>query len=131
MENKPAITISGKVLKLPEMRFTAQGDPITTFSVALYTGGNKEKGYEPSLFVRVSCWNELAEIANSIPKMSVVKVSGTPKPKRMYTNKDGVEVQADLEITANKIEVDLRIKADEETERQVEAHSHGSPDVDF
>ena len=102
---QPVITVRGKMLRDPEMRFSAKGQPITTFSLALYTGGSKEHGYEPSLFVKISAWDDLANFANTIQKMSNVRVEGTPRPKRMYKNQEGVEIQADLEITASKIEL--------------------------
>ena len=131
MNNKPVITVVGRLSEDSVMRFTPKAEPVTNFSIMLYTGGSKAKGYTPSLFVKINCWGELAEQCQTLTKGTSIYAEGTPKPKRMYTNKDGVEVQADLEITANKIEVVGRTSTDEETERQVEAHSHGSPDVDF
>ena len=131
MSFDPTIIITGTIAKEPETRYTPEGKAVLSFSVPLYTGGSKEKGYSESLWVKIVAWEILAEQWQSLTKGMKVKVSGTPKPKRMYTNKDGVEVQTDLEITANKIEVVGRTSTDEETERQVEVHSHGSPDIDF
>jgi len=105
MNQLPVITAVGRISNDSVMRFTAQAEPVTNFSIMLYTGGSKAKGYEPSLFVKVSCWNELAEQCQSLTKGQRVRVEGTPRPKRMYKNADGVEVQADLEINASKVEV--------------------------
>jgi len=119
MSFDPTIIITGTIAKEPETRYTPEGKAVLSFSVPLYTGGSKEKGYSESLWVKVVAWEMLAEQWQSLTKGMKVKVSGTPKPKRMYTNKDGVEVQADLEITANKIEVVGEVEYD--------AH----PNVDF
>jgi len=104
MNNKPVITVVGRIMKEPDLRFSAQGEPVTTLSLALYTGGSKAKGYKPSFFVRVTAWGELAEFANSLAKMQVIEVRGTPQPPRTY-EKDGEVRSAGLEVTANEIDL--------------------------
>jgi single-strand DNA-binding protein len=50
----------------PELRFTASGSPITTFSVAcsrIFTNGEGKKQEETEWFT-VVVWNKLAEICN-------------------------------------------------------------------
>lgn len=103
------IKFSGRVGKEPELRFTPEGKAILTFSVSLYTGGTKDKGYTPSVWVRVSAWEDLAAKTNElISKGDVVTVTGLAKTPRTYKNSEGVEVSAGLEVTASEI-----VKGDE------------------
>jgi single-strand DNA-binding protein len=99
------IKFSGNVGKEPEMRYTPAGKPITTFSVALYTGGTKDKGYNEPVWVRVSAWEALAEtVNNTIKKGMKVTVSGQPQSPRTYENKTTGETRsAGLEVTAYEV----------------------------
>ena len=50
----------------PEMRYTPNGAPVTTFSIATtrtYTSGNGERQQDTEWF-RVVAWNQLAELCN-------------------------------------------------------------------
>lgn len=103
------IKFSGRVGKEPELRFTPEGKAVLTFSVSLYTGGSKKDGYTPSVWVRVSAWEDLAAKTNElIGKGDVVTVAGLAKAPRTYKNSEGVEVSAGLEVTASEI-----VKGDE------------------
>ena len=58
--------IIGNLGKDPEMRYTASGSPVTSFSVAVsrkYKSSDGELQEETEWF-SVSCWNKLAETAN-------------------------------------------------------------------
>lgn len=114
MDFKPTITVTGRLAKNSEARYSPEGKPVTNFTIMLYTGGSKAKGYEPSLFVRIVAFGELAEQCQSLTKGTVVEVSGTPNPKKFYKNKDGVEVQADLEIKASKVITEQPVTNDED-----------------
>ena len=107
MNYEPVMTIVGNIGKEPEMRYTPEGKAITTFSVALYTGRNKEKKNNPPLWARVSCFGDLAEQANNFTKGQRVRVSGTPKPPT-YIDRDGNEKPQGLALIANKIEAVVR-----------------------
>ena len=101
------IRITGNIGKEPELRYTPMGFEILEFTVALYTGGNKQKGCSAPVWVRVSVWQELAvELSEKkLHKGMKVTVTGTPKAPRTWTNKDGVEVAAGLEINANEVAI--------------------------
>ena len=43
------IKFSGIIGRDPESRYTPEGKRVLQFSVSLWTGGNKEKGYTDSL----------------------------------------------------------------------------------
>jgi len=108
MNNEPVITIVGNIGKPPDLRYAPNGNAVLTFSMALYTGGSKDKGYKESVWVRVTAWEELAETMNEVlDKGMRVRVAGIPQPPRTY-DKDGEKVSAGLEVTAQTIEVVTR-----------------------
>jgi single-strand DNA-binding protein len=60
------VMIIGRLGKDPEMRYTASGSPVTTFSVAAgrqWKDGSGESREETEWFTVVT-WNKLAEICN-------------------------------------------------------------------
>ena len=94
---------SGRVVGEPELRYTPAGKAILTFSVSVYTGGNKDAGYQPSMFFRVDVWDEAAvEISETLKKGDIVTVTGRAKPPRTYT-KDGETRSAGPEVTASDV----------------------------
>jgi len=114
----------------PEMRYTPDGTPVTTLSVATKESvgktdrngnprpcpqGWKEsyngRNWEVSTWWRVTCWWGLAETVNSyVTKGQMVFVEGTVSGEsvdgtlnpRVWTGKDGV-ARASFEITANTL----------------------------
>jgi single-strand DNA-binding protein len=58
--------IIGNLGKDPEMRYTASGSPVTSFSVAVSRRWNSREGEsrEETEWFSVTCWDKLAEIAN-------------------------------------------------------------------
>lgn len=97
------IKLSGIVAR-PESRYTPDGKQILTFSVGLYTGGNKEAGYKESAWIRVEAWESLAETwADKLVKGMRVTVTGQAKTPRKWTDKEGVERDAGFEVVAREI----------------------------
>ena len=94
------IKLSGIVGK-PESRYTPEGKAVLTFSLGMYTGGNKDAGYKERAWVRVEAWDALAEMA--LEKGKTVTVLGTAKPPRKWTDKEGVERDAGFEVVAREI----------------------------
>ena len=77
------------------MRYTPDGDPVTSFSVACDTGKVK-----PPTWVRVSCWRQLAELANEhLGKGKKGFVRGRVRISD-YTDRDG-EKRYSLDVTAD------------------------------
>ena len=105
------ITIVGRLGRDPEMRYTPNGQAVTSFSVATdrqYTDANGQKVKETTWF-RVSVWGKQAETTNQyLKKGSMVLVDGrlTPDPKtggpRIWKKDDGSE-GASFEITASAV----------------------------
>ena len=106
-----SITIVGRLGRDPEMRYTPNGQAVTSFSVATdrqYTDANGQKVKETTWF-RVSVWGKQAEPCNQYLKQgSVVLVDGrlTPDPKtggpRVWKKQDGSE-GASFEISATAV----------------------------
>lgn len=93
------LTIVGNVGKDPAMRYTKDGVPVCDFSVAV---NEKRGGEETTLWVRVTCWRQLAEIANQyVRKGGQVMVVGRASVSA-YTDKAGQPAAA-LELNADKL----------------------------
>ncbi len=97
------LTIVGYLGRDPEMRYTADGKPVTSFSVAT---SRKWDGGEETCWFRVSAWNRLAETCNQyLAKGRMVLVEGRLTPDkatggpRVWTGKDG-NARASFEMTA-------------------------------
>lgn len=89
------VQLIGNLGQDPEMRYTPDGDPVTSFSVACDTGKDK-----PATWVRVSCWRQLAELANEhLGKGKKVFVRGRVRVSD-YTDRDG-EKRYSLDVTAD------------------------------
>lgn len=92
------IIICGNVGKDPEMRYTPQGQAVTSFSVATnreYTSGNGERVKE-TIWFRVTTWGKLAETCNQyVRKGTKVLIEGRLQPDkltggpRVWTRQDG------------------------------------------
>jgi len=102
------IIIVGNLGKDPEMRYTPNGAPVTSFNVASsrqYTNSKGERVKE-TIWFRVSAWNKLAETCNNfLHKGSKVLVEGRLVPDaasggpRVFTRQDGTS-GASFEVNA-------------------------------
>ncbi|TLN19700.1 single-stranded DNA-binding protein [bacterium] len=105
------ITIVGRLGRDPEMRYTPNGQAVTSFSVATdrqWTDANGQKAKETTWF-RISVWGKQAETTNQyLKKGSLVLVEGrlTPDPKtggpRIWKKQDGSEGSS-FEINATAV----------------------------
>lgn len=99
------ITLVGNLGRDPEMRYTPNGKPVTSLSVAV--GHSKPDGNggwvdEGTDWFRVSVWGDRAErAAETLRKGNKVLVSGRFK-SREYDAKDGT-TRTSLEITADDV----------------------------
>lgn len=98
------VMIIGNVGNDPEMRFTPNGQPVTTFSVATnrrYESADGERKEETEWF-RVVAWRKLAEQCNQIlSKGRLVYVEGRFQT-RTWENQDG-QKQYRTEVVANTV----------------------------
>jgi single-strand DNA-binding protein len=101
------ILIVGYLGRDPEMRYTADGTPVTNFSVATSRKWNRPDGtqVDETVWFRVSAWRRLAETCNQyLQKGRLVLVEGRLQPDergnpRTFTRNDGTP-GASFEVTA-------------------------------
>ncbi len=98
------VTIIGNVGNEPEMRFTPNGKPVTSFSVAtnwVYTSPDGERRQETEWF-NVVAWNRLAEQCNQfLAKGKLVYAEGRIHT-RNWEGQDG-QTRTRIEVIANRV----------------------------
>ena len=98
------VTIIGNVGNEPEMRFTPNGKPVTSFSVAtnwVYTSPEGERRQETEWF-NVVAWNRLAEQCNQfLGKGRLVYAEGRIHT-RNWEGQDG-QPHSKIEVIANRV----------------------------
>ena len=98
------LTIIGNVGNEPEMRFTPNGKPVTSFSVAtnwLYTSSEGERRQETEWF-NVVAWNRLAEQCNQfLAKGRLVYAEGKIHT-RNWEGQDGQQ-HSKIEVIASRV----------------------------
>jgi single-strand DNA-binding protein len=95
------LIIIGNLGSNPEMRFTPNGDPVTTFSVAT---SRKYGEKDETTWFRVSVWGKQAESCNQyLHKGSKVLVEGRLKAEPpVFQKKDGTWASS-YEVTAENV----------------------------
>lgn len=104
MRNLNRVEIIGNVTRDPELRYTASGTAIATFSVATNRSYKTESGEakEEVEFHRVVVWSKLAEICSQyLSKGAPVYLDGRLQTRK-WTDEKGTERQT-TEITANDV----------------------------
>lgn len=96
--------IVGNLGRDPEMRYTPDGTPVTSFTVAVsrrWTGRDGGDG-EKTWWFKVTCWRKLAETTNQyLKKGRQVMVVGEVEASA-WTGQDG-QPRATLELTAREV----------------------------
>ena len=99
------VIIVGNLGRDPEMRYTASGVPVTSFSVAVskrWTGQDGQK-QEKTTWFRVTAWRQLAEICSQyLTKGRQVMVIGEIEEPDVWTDREGNN-RASLELTARDV----------------------------
>ena len=99
------ITLIGNLGADPEMRYTPNGLPVTSFRMAVsrnWTGQDGQR-QEKTIWFRVTAWRKLAETASQyLTKGSKVLVVGELEEPNAYMDKEG-KPRASLEVTASTI----------------------------
>lgn len=112
----------GRLGNDPEMRYSANGDAIASFSIAV---GWKSKDKDGKEWVNISAFGKLAEICGQyLKKGSQVYVSGKMKTDK-YTDKNGVEKYSTKIILANMQMLGVKHEANKEESKP---HKPGSFD---
>lgn len=104
------VMVIGRLGKEPEMRYTAGGSPVTTFSVAAgrqWKDGSGESREETEWF-NIVTWNKLAEICNEhLRKGSRVYIEGRLQT-RQWQDQDGQTRYRTEVIASDMIMLDNR-----------------------
>lgn len=99
------ITLVGNLGRDPEMRYTASGVAVTSFSVAVnrsWTGQDGQR-QEKTVWFRVAAWRGLAETCNQyLTKGQRVLVVGEVEEPNTWTDQEG-NTRASLEVTARTV----------------------------
>lgn len=98
-------TIVGNVGRDPTMKYTSGGAAVCDFSVAVTRRiGTGDQRTEKTLWVRVTCWNKLAETANAyVKKGTQILVAGTVEVNS-YMDRSN-QPQASLELRADTFQL--------------------------
>lgn len=105
------VTVCGNLTGDPELRFTASGKPVATFSVAVnrrrYNETTQKWEDGDADFVRCVAWEGLAEnLANSVGKGDRLVVTGDLRQRR-WEAEDG-SARSTFEVTATEVGASMR-----------------------
>lgn len=103
MPSLNSVMVIGNCGQDPEMRFTPNGNPVTTFTVAVNRAWTDNDGAkkEETEWVNVVAWNKLAEQCNAgLNKGALCYVEGRIKTRTWES--DGVK-HYKTEVIANKV----------------------------
>ncbi len=105
------MTVVGNLTDDPELRYTPNGVPVASFTVASterrYDSGTGKYEDAGALFIRCNVWRELAEhLAESAQKGTRVMVTGALK-QRSWETQDG-QKRSTYEIQGTEVGVSLR-----------------------
>ena len=112
--------VIGNVGTDPEMRYTPNGNPVTSFRIATNRRWSSADGeqHEETEWFRVNAWNKLAENCNQyVTKGMKVYVEGRLKSSPWISNEG--EPRAGNEITAFEVKFLDRASESGETDRPV------------
>ncbi len=99
------ITLIGHLGADPEMRYTQDGTPVTSFRVATNRRWSSQDGtmQEKTVWFRVSAWRRLAETCNQyLTKGQRVLVVGELEEPSTWTDQEG-NTRASLEMQARNV----------------------------
>ncbi len=101
-----SVTLIGRLVADPELRYTQKGAPVCDFRIASSRRWkNRETGewQEETLFINVVAWRRQAELANDfLKKGSAVLIEGSLR-SRQWENTKG-EKRTTIEVVARRIQ---------------------------
>jgi single-strand DNA-binding protein len=109
--NESTVTLTGNLTGDPDLRFTASGTPVVSFTVAstprMFDRASGEWKDGDALFIRCNLWRKPAEnVAETLTRGSRVILSGRLK-QRSYETRDG-EKRTVYEVEVDEIGASLR-----------------------
>ena len=116
----------GRLTRDPELRTTASGHFVTTFSLAV------DRGYKNEVdFIDIVCWQKLAEIvADNLTKGRLVAVEGRLQI-RSYEAKDGSKRRV-AEVVADQVQfLDYKREPGEDAKEDIPGINVSDDDLPF
>ena len=105
------ITLTGRLTRDPELRYTPNGVAVTNFDLAVDRSVLNQAGERETDFIRIIAWQKQAELcANYLKKGRLVAVEGRLQI-RSYETQDGQKRRV-AEVVANRVEFLDRAKED-------------------
>jgi len=104
-----SVTLVGNCTRDPELRFTANGQAVATFGLAVNRRWqNRQNEWEEQVsFFDVTCWQQMAEnVAETITKGTRVVVNGR-LDQRSWETQDG-DKRSKVEVVADEVAPSLR-----------------------
>jgi len=97
-----SVQLIGRAGREPEMRYTASGQPVTTFSLATDRRSSNPETPGEADWHRIVCWAKLAEVTNSfVTKGRLLYVAGRLH-YRQWTDDSGQQ-RFGVEIVAQEV----------------------------
>ena len=110
MANGNNVTLVGNATRDPELRFTASGQAVASFGLAVnrrWQNRQTNEWEEAVSFFDVTCWQQMAEnVAESVTKGSRVVVTGR-LDQRSWETQDG-DKRSKIEVVADEVAPSLR-----------------------
>jgi single-strand DNA-binding protein len=123
------LTLIGNLGNDPEMRYTATGDPVTNFRLAVNRRWTREDGQtqEKTTWFHVTAWRRQAEWASQyLTKGRRILLIGEIEGARAYMDREG-NPRANIDLTAREIRF-LDARAPGQDEGTPVGHRHGEAD---
>lgn len=124
----PLITIEGRCVEDPELRFAPSGIALAKMRVVASSRKKNEAGEwvdDKTLWIDVTCFRQLAEnVAESLTKGDLVTVVGRLQTEE-WTNKEG-EKRSKISVTADSVAAALQFRTIKHSEGR-SARSSGTP----
>lgn len=96
------VILIGRLTRDPELRYTANGVGMCTFSIAVNRPYTNQAGERPADFIDIVAWRQLAEnVANYMTKGRLVAVEGRLQT-RTYENQEGQKRKA-VDVVADTV----------------------------
>lgn len=128
------VVLVGRLTKDPDLRYTANGTPVGTFTLAVKRNFTNQSGNREADFINCVIWRKAAEtLANYARKGTLIGVTGRIQT-RNYENQQGQRVYV-TEVVAENFQLlesrsvnESRMQAGEAGNNQVNQNSNSEPD---